>query len=263
MRTDTHIHMTAGSPLTTIALGAAGGEAGDCTVAGLNLYTAGAEKHHVVGTRDDHVEGAVTENYDTPKSETVGGNLLETYKALKHEIITGPLTVDVTNPATYTYSATLKNESKARTEIVHGNWTCDPVEGNFKVHATGTIDMKGDADHKWLQMGDAKHMYMGAFFKLTIGSDTAINVANKNDVRVAVHTDTRVGAHIDTKLAFVMETRAGPLIKVGTLKCKKDMLKAKQSAMHLENLEMRLGDYSVWLNEAKAKIDSLDAEIHK
>jgi hypothetical protein len=219
MYTDNHIHLTAGTaPPTTISLGAAGGDVRDAGTTGLSIYTGGAEKIHVVGKKDEKIDDAVTETYGNTKTENVTLKVTENYNNIKEENIKGPLSVRVENPVTNTFEATL-------TESVKGDWKVDPVVGNilfhptgdYTVHAGGHVHVTGDQDCSWLQKGDAKHLWMGCWKKVTIGMDSSVNVGNKNSVSVGVLTDTKVAATLDHRLSASIENKAGVLCENGTL----------------------------------------------
>jgi hypothetical protein len=253
---NTHIGLTADTPATTVELGTPTG--------GLHIDTAGHKKEHITllveenydATKTETVGQALTEIYKNTKTETVTLKVTENYLDQKEENITGPLTMKVSNATTNHYLSTL-------TEDVGGAWTVAPVKGDikfdttgsFKVHATGTVDMHGDADHKWLQVGSLKHLLLDAAFKLVIGMDTSINIGVKNDLRIAVHNDLRIGAHIDTKLAVLVQTALGPKLWGGTLFNGKDLIHSALTGV-IFNTKTPVGMFkaAMWLDSAAMRI---------
>ena len=84
MNTEHHIHATAGEPLSTISLGAAGGRVGSfekVQSAGISLYTAedlsfevgGEWKGHIQGNQDIHITGMKEEKVDSKRLLEIEG----------------------------------------------------------------------------------------------------------------------------------------------------------------------------------------------
>jgi hypothetical protein len=248
----THVLLQAETPLTTIELGTPNG--------GLKIGTAGHKDEHI--TQYNH------EFYDDEKQETVGGNLLETFKGtktetvtlkvtenynnVKEENITGPLTQTVTNATTNHYQGTL-------TEDVGGAWKVDPVKGdiffnttgNFKVTAAtamkltangGNIEITASDQVKTTSLGDSKWFTAGKLNRIVVGLHS--------DTRLAIHIDTRLGSHIDTKVGINAEIRAALVRKIGTAFDSKAGLCKWLGALRMENWGPHMRKAGVFLGEA-------------
>jgi hypothetical protein len=177
MATDNHAHMTARHPLTTISLGAPGGDGIGDAAAGLQVFTD--------GQKFEHVKGAVRETYGDQKIETVEGAVWETYKDTKKEIVQKDIENEYHGNKKETIAQELHVSSKTRSDTIDGDWT---------THVTGQRKEQIDGDRTWLNKGKWVNVTCGAYNDLHIGEKlTATFAAN-----ITLH----VGATISASMAF-------------------------------------------------------------
>ena len=247
--TNTHAHITAETPLTTISLGVSGGELGGDGVEGLSIHSAAEKKEHIVKdvtvTYDQKLDHTVTN-----KAEYKYGNTLtqEVKLAAVYEY-KNTFKSTVTNDAKYIHESTLEVSSKDRTETVEGQWKAT-VAKDCKWGIEGALlwDVKGNAEIKGY--ADSSAWWQGSKAEKTYGATIGLFVGTKNEITVGIMTDTKVGGILETTvggkivLCEAAEIWKKP-IEEKTAELKKEATKLKSEAGKLFKKEYDLVSASV------------------
>ena len=190
MRTANHIHLTAGEELTTIPLGAPGGEVSDAGVNGLSIYTA--------GQKFEHVAELVQIKYDEAE----------------HKMVKGELIKEVVELATYQYDAELKITSGERTETVNGNWDAK-INGTLDWKATGDMEFHAQCNNKWLIEGLKNKLVVGATNEVLVGGEAKqILGLGKEEMIIGAEMKVVLGGFVKVELAGGLEVAGGPVYEI-------------------------------------------------
>ncbi len=206
MTTDNHVHLTAGTPLTTISLGVTGGE-GVAGPNGINILTQGHKTEYVNLMTDETYNLAAKVRYQSTKGEEVTAAWDEKCHNTKTEFVHGMWNLSCDSDKSETITG-CKKETYGTHEIeVHGavkrkfhgaveEWTT----GNLTQHVFGQTSKYQHDDHENFAFGMKSDTYIGIQTTKILGRQLAANVG--------VQITSNVGATV-TNNAIVTVTNNG------------------------------------------------------
>ena len=184
MITNTHAHLTAEEPLTTLSLGAAGGSLPAGGVPGFNLFSNANKKETILA--DTH------ESYSGLKEETVGGVWTETSGNAKTETIAGTMTQN------------LKSE--------HNLTVGKPADYKYNSHKTEGIGTEGGGNYILTVNGNKSETVQNNLMLHVVGKTSFTYDGPVSTIRKAQTEELQIDNHHTRATGFKSETFIGPQV---------------------------------------------------
>lgn len=202
MITDTHAHLTALVPLSTLSLGVAGGKLPSGATPGINIYTDANKKETIQGethetygaTKDESVRDVWTETGHNAKTESIAGTVTQNFNS-EHNLTVG-------KPADYRYKC-------SKTETVGDGGGGDyavTVHGDKKEHVQNNLEITVGGNATISHLGQVTTLWTGKVSSVAIDNHDNVTTGNKTDYFTGHQCSVNTGTQVSKTRSLSMST---------------------------------------------------------